>query len=215
MTSTPTFDRRAAVLRASLDELATLLVGEPARLPWLVRVGAVDAGVVHPRIRRAVASVVAPVHGVLRLSYDGRWLDGWLGETGAAVRSPDPSSRERHSLVHFAPSMLVGALATAVALRPRRRPSEPLASDELAASSEIERWWTLLRGPADGTPGCLLEVVDTFAGLYVVDAAGTAQPSDPTEVFRLLIRAVGPEERGAPLRPLPPAPFLPRAAEFS
>lgn len=84
--------------------------------------------------------------------------------------------------------------------RPRPAEAEPVSLSELLAGG-IRRRWTLARvagGTGRGTYGTGVEVVDTDTGLWIVgpgDDNQMASPSNPTAVWREIVRLVRP--RGA------------------
>jgi len=86
--------------------------------------------------------------------------------------------------------------------RPRLPATEPVPLVTLLAGYP-RCHWTLTRfptGPGEPGPVASLEVVDTAAGLWVVkpgDDGPMASPSDPTAVWRAIIRLVRPSDTAA------------------
>lgn len=207
------FDSRTGTVTAE-PALLDALAREVDPLPGALReAGAVRDGRPHPGLERVLDALHHPDHGTLRLTYKGRSLDGWVGATRTALLTPAHADGRR-ALVRVHPTLVPGALAKVVALQPRPRATDERRAEDLAGDPGTVRWWTLRHSPSGHRAGCLLEVVDTDGGLYVVDDRGTATPTDPSSVFRLIVRAVRgePGDPAAPLRALPteaavPAPW--------
>lgn len=204
------FDTRTGTVTAGPDLLDGLARGVTPLPGALYEAGAVHDGGPHPGLARVLEALSRPVGGTLRLSYKGRSLDGWVGAARTALLTPARADGRR-TLLRVHPTLVPGALAKVVALQPRPRTSGRRSVEDLAGDPGIVRWWTLRHGPAEGRAGCLLEVVDTDGGLYVVDDRGTATPTDPSAVLRLIVRAVRgePAEPAAPLRALAPDAAVP------
>ncbi len=122
----------------------------------------------------------------------------WLTSVRAALLLPlDDTLRRR--LTDLPVWALPDAVSRLVDLGPRPRPAEaePVSLSKLLADGAC-RHWTLERTDLqadDGTLGGSIEVVDTEAGLWVVEQGDdglVASPSNPTAVWRAMISLVRP-----------------------
>lgn len=154
----------------------------------------------HPSLASTIAAI-RQAETELMLTDSERVTRIWLASARAALLLPvdDTNLRRLTDLPVWA---LPEAVSRLVGLGPRPRPAEvgPVSFSELR-TGEIRRQWTLARvatGDGEPLPGASIEVVDTEGGLWVVepgDDGPTASPSDPTGVWRAIIRLVRP--RGA------------------
>lgn len=212
------FDPRTGKLvadEATLDVLLRHASGSPQNgtrtLAALRAAAAVEEdGRVHAALDVTLDAMRYPEAGVLSLSYAGKALHGWLSAKVAALLMPADGTGRR-ALLRLHPSLLPEALARAVDLSPRPRPVDPKPVDQLAGDGTVVRWWRLMVGwpGADGRPdGRMLEVVDTYGGLFTVEPGQIALPATPTGVWRLLVRLTARTCLDG-LRPLPPDADIP------
>ena len=150
----------------------------------------------HPSLVSAIAAI-RQADNALTLTERDQVTRVWLTPVRAALLLPlDDTLRRR--LTDLPVWALPDAVSRLVDLGPRPRPAEaePVSLSELLAGG-IRRRWTLERTDLqadDGTLGGSIEVVDTEAGLWVVEQGddGLASPSNPTAVWRAMISLVRP-----------------------
>lgn len=152
----------------------------------------------HPALGQALAAIANPEIRTLQLSYHGRTMLGWIGHPAAALLLP-AAPDGRRKLTPLPLALVAGALARLVGLGERPHP-EPAAAPvtyhgEVAAGAD--RHWRLVTGPApaDLEPRTYaVEVVDKGGGLWTLhpehDGTLLAWPSTPTQVWRLIVRAL-------------------------
>lgn len=165
----------------------------------LLRCAAVidEAGQVHPSLTATLAAIRLPGACRMELTQRGATADVWVSPTVAALLLPwadDPMCK----LTRLPASLLPAGLARLVDLFTRSRPAlaGPLPLHRLLAEPVRRHWrlsaeWTLSDGQT-GSDG--VEVVDTDGALWLVDPTSggdpVAWPSDPTAVWRMIVRLV-------------------------
>jgi hypothetical protein len=190
---------RVLVAHAADPVGAVLEDGVVSELARLRAAGVIRGGETHPMLAGALAAMVRPTLCTLRLSYDGRAMQGWASHDDAALLLPSREEiDERRTLLAVHPTLLPGALARLVGLGPRPRPraEAPVPYEDGALEDVIRRWrleaaWTLASGAAGGAT---LEMVDTEGGIWLLQPAGDepplAWPVTPTFAWRQLVRLV-------------------------
>jgi hypothetical protein len=144
----------------------------------------------------------------LRILRAGEQIDGWLGDEAVVLAFPKADEHGQLELRTYPRGFLPGVLADVMDLGPRpragreRRVEAATLATALAADGPereqlagvLEAPFTLTRieaEPADGSPGASLEVLDSAAGLWLVQADGpdvVLAPTTATRVFRGLVR---------------------------
>lgn len=156
---------------------------------------------IHPSLTSTLAAIR---HAETELVLTGteRLARIWVAAPRAALLLPIDDSNLRR-LTHLPLWMLPETISRIVGLGPRPRPAGPAVPLSTRGAGDTRSHWTLARiatRPGERDRDASLEIVDTAAGLWVVkpgDDGPMASPSDPTAVWRAIIRLVRPSDTAA------------------
>lgn len=176
------------------------LVDAPGPRDQMARLRAVSVLDSEDQIHPSLTSTIAAIrHAETELVLTGteRLARIWVAAPRAALLLPVDDSNLRR-LTHLPLWMLPETVSRIAGLGPRPRPAGPAVPLSTLVAGDTRSHWTLARittRPGERDPDASLEVVDTAAGLWVVargDGHSMAWPSDPTAVWRAIIRLVRP-----------------------